>query len=248
MLANLYMRRFVLGWKQLGYADQFRAQIVNYADDFVILCRRSGHKVLETMRSMIERLKLTVNEAKTKVCRLPAESFNFVGYTFGRMYSRRTGGAYFGFRPKKQAVQKVCRTISDQTSRRWVGLSEQDMVERLNSVISGWANHFCLGTLSPAYTAVDRHVLARLRRWSRRKHSGSGPSAAELNQRLTTLGLVRLCDIRRQPPVGKSRGRLGREPDAGNPPVRFAEREVKTEHGSASEAPARKRRQQIGRT
>lgn len=118
LLANLYMRRFVLGWKQLGYADQFRARIVNYADDFVILCRRSGQKVLDTMRSMMERLKLTVNEAKTKVCRLPAESFDFVGYTFGRMYSPRTGGAYLGLRPKKQAVQRIRSKISDLTSRR----------------------------------------------------------------------------------------------------------------------------------
>jgi RNA-directed DNA polymerase len=203
LLANLYMRRFILGWKQLGHADQFRARIVNYADDFVILCRRSGPKALAVMRSMMERLKLTVNEAKTKVCRLPAESFDFLGYTFGRLYSPRTGGAYLGLRPAKKKLRQMREKISDLTSRREVGLSEPVIVERLNRVIRGWANYFCLGTLSPAYQAVDRHVRDRLYQWLRRKRSGSAPSTAELNQCLTTWGLIRLTA--RRP---ASRGRM----------------------------------------
>ncbi len=40
LLANLYMRRFLLGWKVLGHARRLEAHIVNYADDFVICCRR----------------------------------------------------------------------------------------------------------------------------------------------------------------------------------------------------------------
>ena len=100
LLANLYMRRFVLGWKTLGHDTRYQARIVNYADDFVILCRRRAEDALTTMRDMMQRLKLTVNETKTHVCRLPAESFDFLGYTFGRMYSPRTGGAYLGARPR----------------------------------------------------------------------------------------------------------------------------------------------------
>jgi hypothetical protein len=76
LLANLYMRRFVLGWKQLGYEAQFRAKIVNYADDFVILCRGSAEQAMDAMRNMMQRLKLTVNEAKTRICKLPTESFD----------------------------------------------------------------------------------------------------------------------------------------------------------------------------
>ncbi len=45
------------------------------------------------MRAMMQKLKLTVNETKTHVCRLPDESFDFLGYTIGRCYSRRTGRA-----------------------------------------------------------------------------------------------------------------------------------------------------------
>ena len=192
LLANLYMRRFILGWKQLGYANQFRARIVNYADDFVILCRHSGPQALEAMRNMMERLKLTVNEAKTKACRLPAESFTFLSYTFGRLYSPRNGHPYLGLRPAKKALRNLRDKISDLTSRRQVGGSEEQMVKKLNRILCGWANYFCLGTLSPTHQAINRHVRHRLYHWFHRKYPRSTPPAAELNQRLTTLGLVRL--------------------------------------------------------
>jgi RNA-directed DNA polymerase len=81
LLSNLYMRRFVLGWKRLGHERRFGAYIVNYADDMVICCRGEAEQALTVMRSMMSRLKLTVNETKTRVCCLPAETFDFLGYT-----------------------------------------------------------------------------------------------------------------------------------------------------------------------
>src|SRR5438552_2769213 len=87
LLSNLYMRRFVLGWKTLGYETRLRAYIVNYADDLVICCRSSADKAAAVMRSLMAKLKLTVNEAKTQVCRAPVEKFDFLGYTFGRCFS-----------------------------------------------------------------------------------------------------------------------------------------------------------------
>ena len=51
LLANLYMRRFVLGWKTLGHETRYQARIVNYADDFVILCRRRADDALAAMRT-----------------------------------------------------------------------------------------------------------------------------------------------------------------------------------------------------
>src|SRR5215831_1407967 len=71
LLSNLYMRRFVLGWKQLGHEKRLRGYIINYADDLVICCRARADEALVTMRSMMSRLKLTVNETKTRVCKLP---------------------------------------------------------------------------------------------------------------------------------------------------------------------------------
>jgi group II intron reverse transcriptase/maturase len=197
LLANLYMRRFILGWKKLGYDKQFRARIVNYADDFVILCRHSGPQALEMMQRMMELMKLTVNEAKTKVCRLPAESFDFLGYTFGRLYSRRTGRSYLGLRPAKKKLRELRREISDLTSRRHLGWSEERMVEELNAKLRGWANYFSLGTISPAYQAIDDHVWRRLYQWFHRKCPKSAPRVTAMNRRLSTLGLVRLRDLRK---------------------------------------------------
>jgi RNA-directed DNA polymerase len=85
------MRRFVLGWKKLGHEKRWKAYIVNYADDLVICCRGNAEEALATMRNMMAKLKLTVNEKKTRVCKLPEEKFDFLGYTFGRCYSMRRG-------------------------------------------------------------------------------------------------------------------------------------------------------------
>jgi group II intron reverse transcriptase/maturase len=173
LLANLYMRRFVKGWKTQGHEQQLCARIVNYADDFVICCRGTADEAMTAMRSMMARLKLTVNEAKTHVCRVPAETFNFLGYTFGRCYSPKTGRPYLGAWPMQKKVQKLCKSISDQTSRRSLQLDVSEIVGRLNCRMRGWANYFRLGPVSKAYRAVDHHATRRLRQWLRAKHKGS---------------------------------------------------------------------------
>jgi hypothetical protein len=96
------MRRFVLGWKQLGHEKRWKAYIVNYADDLVICCRTNAEEALVTMRGIMTKLKLTVNETKTRVCKLPEEKFEFLGYSFGRCYSPQTGRAYLGTVPSKK--------------------------------------------------------------------------------------------------------------------------------------------------
>src|SRR5262249_13581956 len=99
LLANVYMRRFILGWKELGHERRLDAHLVNYADDFVICCRGTAEKAMAVMRNMMSKLKLTVNEKKTRLCRLPEETFDFLGYTIGGCYSKRTGRAYLGTKP-----------------------------------------------------------------------------------------------------------------------------------------------------
>ena len=81
LFSNLYMRRFVLGWKKLGHEERWKAYIVNYADDLVICCRVGAEQALAEMRAMMSKLKLTVNENKTRVCYLPEEKFDFLGYS-----------------------------------------------------------------------------------------------------------------------------------------------------------------------
>ena len=165
LLSNLYMRRFVLGWKKLGHEKRWKAYIVNYADDLVICCRAGAQEALAEMRVMMSKLKLTVNEKKTRVCYLPEEKFDFLGYTFGRCYSMRRHRVYLGTVPSKKRVQRICRAISEETGRDTVRVDPKAMVEKLNRMLSGWANYFCLGAVSKAYSAVDLHARRRLRRW-----------------------------------------------------------------------------------
>src|SRR6201997_189623 len=175
LLSNLYMRRFVLGWKKLGHEKRWKAYIVNYADDLVICCRVGAEQALAEMRMMMSKLKLTVNETKTRVCYLPEEKFDFLGYTFGRCYSMRRGRVYVGTAPSKTRIQRICRTISDETGRDTVRLDPKAMVEKLNRMLIGWANYFCLGAVSKAYSAVDLHARRRLRRWLCDKHEEARP-------------------------------------------------------------------------
>jgi group II intron reverse transcriptase/maturase len=194
LLSSLYMRRFVLGWKKLGHERRLGAYIVNYADDFVICCRGRAEEALATMRDMMTKLKLTVNETKTRIAKLPEEKFDFLGYTFGRRYSPKTGRAYLGTVPAKKRVNRIRKAISNETGRNRTLLDHQTVVKKLNQMMNGWANYFCLGSVSKAYRAVDGHACKRLRQWLCAKHKVPGPATRRYSDEVLhdTFGLVRL--------------------------------------------------------
>lgn len=194
LLANIYMRRFILGWKKGGHAQRLKARIVNYADDFVICCRGTADEAMAVMRKMMSTLKLTVNETKTRTCRVPEETFDFLGYTFGVCHDRRTGRAYVGARPSQSKIQRLCRAISDQTSRRWLLLPVEEVVSHLNRTLRGWGNYFRHGTVGRAYQVVNYHTENRLRQWLCAKHAEAGPGYSRYPGRhlYHDLGLVKL--------------------------------------------------------
>jgi RNA-directed DNA polymerase len=194
LLSNLYMRRFVLGWKKLGYEERWKAYIVNYADDLVICCRTGAEQALATMREMMSKLRLTVNDSKTRVCVLPEEKFDFLGYTFGQCYSPKTGRAYLGTTPARKRVQRICGEIRGMTGRSTTSLDPATIVAQLNRMMNGWANYFCLGPVSTAYRAVDSYAKTRLHLWLRTKHKLSGRANGMFpdTHLYGALGLVRL--------------------------------------------------------
>lgn len=206
MMANIYMRRFILGWKKQGWERQLGAHIVNYADDFVILCRGSAQEARDRMQKIMRVLKLTVNEKKTKTCSVPAESFDFLGYTIGRCYSTRTGRWYIGTRPAKKRITRICEEISEATQRSTLGQQTEEMVAELNRKLRGWANYFSLGPVSKAYRAVDSHTRQRLRQWLRKKHkkAGTGTGAYSDEHLYEKLGLLRLEKLTANLPWAKA--------------------------------------------
>jgi len=199
LLSNLYMRRFVLGWKKLGHEKRLGACIVNYADDLVICCRGRAEEALTTMRVMMTKLKLTVNETKTRVAKLPEEKFDFLGYTFGRYYSPQTGRAHLGSAPSRKRVIRICRAISDETRRNRTLLDHKYVVTKLNQMMNGWANYFCLGSASKAYRAIEQHACKRLRQWLCTKHKVAWPAFRRFppESLYETFGLVRLTQRKR---------------------------------------------------
>jgi len=192
LLGNLYMRRFVLGWKQRGTESRLRAKIVSYADDYVICCKGDVDEALAEMRWMMQRLKLTVNEAKTRVCHLPQERFDFLGYEFGRCYSRETGRAYLGTRPSKKSLTRIIEALHECTDLRTTWREADELVSQINRKLVGWSNYFSLGPVSKAYQAIEGYTKRRLRRWLCAKHKAQGSGWARYpNEYLhESLGLV----------------------------------------------------------
>ncbi len=170
LLSNLYMRRLVLGWKRLGHERRYAARIVNYADDFVICCRGDAAAAMEALGKLVRRLGLELNESKSGIRRLPAESVEFLGYTIGRCHSSRTGRAFIGTRPSRRSVRRVTQAVNDRAARCHTHEEAAVLVGRLNDLLAGWGNYFCLGPVSTAYRAVDAHARERLRQWLCAKH------------------------------------------------------------------------------
>ena len=207
LLANIYMRRFVLGWKMLGLEQSLGSRLVTYADDLVILCRKGkAEEALQRLREIMGKLKLTVSEEKTRICKVPEGEFDFLGYTFGRMYSMKTGQARIGYRPSKKSIQRAVEKVHALTIRSCTWQETTKLVGKLNRTLRGWANYFSVGAFSKAYRALDTYAAMRLRRWLRFKHNvrrrkgGSYP----LSQLYEQFELVRLSRLGRDVPWTKA--------------------------------------------
>ena len=203
LLANLYIHRLLKTWKKFGLERHLRARIINYADDLVILCRdRCGAETaLKSLRWIVERLGLRLNEQKTHLRHAREESFDFLGYTFGPMVSRRTGGKYLGVTPSKKRVKRFKQSLRAVLRPGNQGRSGE-VVAGVNRRLVGWANYFSVGTLGNVYRSLDEYSCMLLRRFLVRRHKVPGRGTRRFgNQWLrSNLGLVQLYQRRQVAP------------------------------------------------
>ena len=192
-LANLYMNRMLKGWRQTRRGEQFRAHIVNYADDFVILSRGKAKEALEWTHGVLERLELTLNEKKTSVRDACRERFDFLGYTFGPHYSMRTGREYVGYSPSKKSVARIKEKVGDLLELSNVS-PWSEVRARLNQKLQGWRAYFGCGSTAKAYRAVDEHVYDAVRHFLRRRHKVSSQGTHQFPEERVfgSLGVIRL--------------------------------------------------------
>ena len=158
LLANIYMRRLVLGWKKLGLERSLGSRIVTYADDLVILCRKgNADEALQQLRKIMSKLKLTVNEEKTRIWNPLEGEFEFPGYTFGRMHSARTGQARLGYRPSKKSIMSYIQNVAAIRPYLALRLPKTAGEDEGQGTGMGLANYFEVGAVTEAYLG-DRQL------------------------------------------------------------------------------------------
>lgn len=195
LLANIYFRRFVLAWEKFGFQAKFNAQIVNYADDFVICCSKGkGELAMTAMQHLMSKLGLTVNTEKTHLAHVPHEPFDFLGYTFCKQFAK-DGRVYLGTKPSKKALKSLRSKIHEETAinRTWDTI--ENRVSRLNQLIGGWTNYFNQGPVLGSYNFIEQYTGRRLRRWLTKKHKQRGKSGWRLysdDYLYNELGLIKL--------------------------------------------------------
>ena len=193
LLANIYMNRFLKHFRQSGAGEAFRAHVVSYADDFVILSRGRAAEALAWTRGVMTKLGLSINEAKTSVRNARKESFDFLGYSFGPRWLKTNGKWYLGASPSKKSMRrfktKVSETLVPANGAPW-----EDVRDQLNSMLLGWSNYFSYGALAGAYKNVDWYVYQRARDFLTRRHKvqGRGMHRFSCDVVYGEMGLIRL--------------------------------------------------------
>src|SRR6202162_6428179 len=201
LLANLYLNRFLKYWPSPERGEAFKAAVVSYADDFVILSRGCAVEALDWTRSVMTRIGLTLNEAKTSIKRGRTERFDFLGYTFGPHRLRKNGHGYLGASPSKKSVSRLRQKVGDLLVRSNVA-PWTEVRAHLNSMLRGWSNYFGYGTRLMAYRAVDHYVYERVRNFLRHRHKVSSRGATSFSNAIVfgQLGVLRLRDAHLGPP------------------------------------------------
>jgi len=192
LLANIYMRRFLKAWEMRGNDRKYGSRLVNYADDFVLLCRRNATEALAEVQSILTRLGLVLNQDKTRICQVWDEPFDFLGYSFGVQYRFGSGQKYLAAYPSDDSVRRLKAKLRRMIGNHMSWISEDKLVGEVNRVLRGWMNYFSYGTLWKTYVRLEAFTQRRIRGWLVHKYrvESRGECRFSASHIYDTLGLI----------------------------------------------------------
>jgi RNA-directed DNA polymerase len=170
LLANAYLHILDRIWERHRLKGKLGAHIVRYADDFVVLCKRGVEEPLKGVRHVLERLGLSLNEAKTHIVDANEASFDFLGFTIQMSRGAKSGKPYPNVRPSDKALKKIKARLTELTKRELTCIPLGDVVANVNRSLRGWANYFHYRNSSLAMSKVRNHAEDRLRTHLRKRH------------------------------------------------------------------------------
>jgi len=173
LLANVYLHVLDMFWTE-RYASL--GKLYRYCDDFVIVCRtkRDAQQALQTVQQIMSRLKLTLHSTKTRIVDMGQEGFDFLGFHFHKLKSKKTNKLLPYIWPSQKAMKAVREKIRQITTRKRLSNPIEEVIRFLNMVIRGWRNYFRIGNNTKKYQDLDRYVGERLRRWVRSQKGTRG--------------------------------------------------------------------------
>jgi RNA-directed DNA polymerase len=183
LLANLYLHWFdEVFHRANGPAEWANAKLVRYADDFVVMARYQGSRLIEFIESRLEGwLGLEINREKTRVVKLNEKgaSLDFLGFTF--RYDRDLKGRdkrYLNVVPSKKSMIRERETIRKMTGKEMCFKPIPVLIAEVNRHLAGWSNYFGFGYPRKAFRAMNWYVCQRmtihLQRRSQRPYKTKG--------------------------------------------------------------------------
>lgn len=170
LLANAYLHILDRLWQRHRLHERLGAHLVRYADDFVVLCKKGVEEPLKVVRHVLERLDLSLNEAKTHIVDANEASFDFLGLTIQMSRGVKSGKPYPNVRPSDKAVKKITARLTELTKRELTCIPLGDVVANVNRSLRGWANYFHYRNSSDKMSKVRHHAEERLRTHLRKRH------------------------------------------------------------------------------
>jgi RNA-directed DNA polymerase len=172
LYSNIYLNLLDQVWHKRGYPENLGASLHRFADDAILVCRKSAAQALQAFESIALRMGLTVNREKTRITKL-IDGFNFIGFEFVKRRSPKSGKWSIYIFPSKSAQRNIRRRIKYFTKRR-SPITPAEFVEQVNRTVRGWVNYFRHTNASQAFRSLQRFINIRFRRYLNYRHKGRG--------------------------------------------------------------------------